>query len=76
MEGHLPYLTSAILPVLDRVRDNEGDLNENVVRENALMVAEQIKESGSGFKALIEEGKLIIVAACYDIDSGLVEILD
>ncbi|MFC1891283.1 carbonic anhydrase [Thermodesulfobacteriota bacterium] len=75
LEGHLPCLTSAIQPVVNKVKGNDGNLADNVVRENALMVAEQIKENGSGFKELIADGKLLVVAACYDMETGLVEIL-
>jgi len=76
LEGHLPALTSVIQPVLDEVEESEGDFADNVIRKNALMVAEQIREKADGFNALIASGQLIVVAAYYDMDTGVVEILE
>jgi carbonic anhydrase len=75
VEGHLPSLTRAIQPALDAVKDQPGDPIDNAVRVNALMVAEQIRRSGVHFNERVRSGELMIVAAYYDLETGVVEVL-
>ena len=75
LEGHLSSLTSAIEPALDKAEGQSGDLLNNTAKANAKMVVEQLKCSGVRFTELIETGKLTVVAAYYDLDTGAVEIL-
>jgi len=74
-EGHLSSLTSVIRPALDKVKDQSGDLINNTAKVNAKMVAEQLKSSGAHFTELVKSGKLMVVAAYYDLETGVVEIL-
>ena len=75
LEGHLPALAAAIQPAVDEVKDLPGDLVDNAVRANAKMVAGQLKASRPVLADLVHAGELKIVAARYDIDTGLVELL-
>jgi carbonic anhydrase len=75
LEGHLPSLAEAIQPAVDQVRDLPGDLVDNAVRANAKMVAEQLRSSQPVLAELANAGELKIVAARYDLDTGLVELL-
>ena len=76
MEGHISSLTSAIQPAVDRAKEQSGDLVENAVKVNAKMVAENLKTSGAHFTELVSAGRLLIVAAYYDLETGVVEILE
>jgi carbonic anhydrase len=75
LEGHLPSLAEAIQPAVDQVQGLPGDLVDNAVRANAKMVAEQLKSSHPVLSELVNAGALKIVAARYDLDTGLVELL-
>ena len=74
-EGHIAGLTEAIKPALDEVKDQPGDPVNNAARANAKIVAEQLKCSKPVLSKLVNEGKLNIVPAFYDLDTGVVEIL-
>lgn len=75
LEGHLPSLAATIQPAVDQVRDLPGDLVDNAVRANAIMVAEQLQSSQPVLSDLVNAGALKIVAARYDLDTGVVELL-
>jgi carbonic anhydrase len=75
LEGHLPSLAEAIQPAVDQVKDLPGDLVDNAVRANARMVAEQLRSSQPVLSELVNAGALKIVAARYDLDTGVVELL-
>jgi len=75
LEGHLPGLAAAIQPAVDRVKGLPGDLVDHAVRANARMVADQLESSAPVLAELVEAGRLKIVATCYDLDTGAVELL-
>jgi carbonic anhydrase len=75
LDGHLPELAEAIQPAVERAKAQEGDLINNSIRENVLMVAEQLRESQPIMAKLVKAGKLKVVAARYDLDSGQVALL-
>ncbi|MFC1580609.1 carbonic anhydrase [Thermodesulfobacteriota bacterium] len=75
MEGHIASLTSAIQPAVDRAKDQPGDLADNAVKANAKLVAENLKTAGAHFTELVGEDRLLIVAAYYDLETGIVDIL-
>ena len=72
LEGHLPDLAAAIQPAVDRARDLPGDLLDNAVVANATMVAQQLRSSEPVLSELVHAGKLKVVAARYDLDTGIV----
>lgn len=75
-DGHIYSLTSAIQPALNQVKDQSGDLINNTSKANAIMVAEALQTSGAHFPEFVKEGRLTVIAAYYDIDTGVVEILN
>ncbi len=52
-----------------------GDLFENVMRQNVIRVARRLAAENR-FAPLISVGKLIIVGAAYDLDTGIVTVID
>ncbi len=73
--GHISAIVEAIQPAVDKVKGQSGDAVDNAVRANALMVAEQLAAAGPILSESVKAGKLMVVAARYDLDTGTVEIL-
>lgn len=74
-EGHIQNLIEAIRPAVEKEKKNKGDLLDNSVKANALMVVKQLNSSEPILKEFVHEKKLTIVGARYDLDDGLVTIL-
>lgn len=75
MGGHLPSLAAAIQPSLDEVEDKPGDLINNAAKANAKMITEKLPLSGPILAERVNTGKLKVVAAFYDLDTGVVEVI-
>lgn len=73
--GHIGALVKAINPAVVKARGKSGDLLENCVRTNAEMVANRLRENKPILSHLVEEGKLQIVGAYYDLDDGVVQFM-
>ncbi len=73
--GHIGSIVQLIAPALDRAKDKPGDLVDNAIKENARLVAAAISSSKPILSKMAEEGKIAVVPAYYDIDTGLVELL-
>jgi len=71
--GHIGSIASAILPALDNVRAQPGDLIDNAIRENAKLVTATIASSKPMLEKMVNEGKIAVIPLYYDIDTGLVE---
>jgi carbonic anhydrase len=74
--GHIAALVSAIKPAVEKVKDEPGDTLDNAVRENVREVVAAIKESQPILAHEVEAGKVKVVGARYDLDTGTVEWLD
>jgi carbonic anhydrase len=74
-EGHLGTLMDSICPVVERARELPGDLLTNATRENVLAVADSIRRSEPVMGPRVEAGAVAVVAAMYDLDSGVVTFL-
>ncbi len=71
LPGQIGSLTAAIKPAVDRSKSQPGDKVENAVKENVRLQIENLKKSAV-LSQLIEEKKLLIEGAYYDLDTGLV----
>lgn len=76
LPAHLSAFTPAILPVVESAKKKGGDVLDNAVRSNASRIARQLSECEPVLSEYGHLGKLRIVAARYDLDSGVVEFLD
>lgn len=76
LPGHISTIASIIRPAVDCVKDQPGDLVENAIRANCLSAAKQLRQSKPVLAELIHDGKLRIVAARYDLETGIVELLE
>ena len=64
-----------IIPSALAVRNQPGDFVANATRESAQRTARRLANTSATLADLVEAGKLKIVAAIYDLDSGKVEYL-
>jgi carbonic anhydrase len=69
LPGHIGSLTEAIKPAVESSKNQAGDKVENAVKANVRLQAQRCKASPV-LNQLIEEGKLKIVGAYYDLDTG------
>ncbi|MFQ5672850.1 MAG: carbonic anhydrase [Nitrospinales bacterium] len=75
-EGHIGSLVEALAPAIEKAKDRPGDVADNVARENVRGVVKQLKESMPILNERVNQEKLQIVGAFYDLDTGTLEILD
>lgn len=73
--GSLGSLVEAIKPAIAKVQGQPGDLQDNATKENARLVAEGLKSQGDIIRTAFDQGKLDIVAAYYDLETGVVSVL-
>jgi carbonic anhydrase len=73
--GHIADIVKAIEPAVEQTKGQPGDPVENAVRAQAINVARQLQDSHPILAEAVQSGKLKIVAARYDLDTGKVELL-
>lgn len=73
--GEIGYLVKGLRPAVEKAKSwGMGDLAENAMRANISLVVQRLKKSPV-LSAAEESGRLKIVGARYDLDSGMVEVL-
>ncbi len=72
LPGRMGLIIEGIKPSLERVKLTTGEIIENAVIANVQYQVEKLQESSMILNKLLHEGKLKIVGACYDIDTGKV----
>ncbi|AVH62135.1 carbonic anhydrase [Nostoc sp. 'Peltigera membranacea cyanobiont' 213] len=75
LPGRIGLIVEGIKPSIERVKFRTGDNMQDVVLANIQYQTEKLQESSTILAKLLGEGKLKIVGACYDIDTGKVNIL-
>jgi carbonic anhydrase len=73
--GSIGPMVRAIVPAAMAMRGLPGDFVENAVRESAKRTAAQIASKSKIVAGLVKSGKVMVVAARYDLDEGKVEYL-
>jgi carbonic anhydrase len=73
--GSIGPMVEAIVPAAKAVKGKPGDFVDNAVRENARRTAAQIAGKSKIVADLVAAGKVKVVAARYDLDTGKVEYL-
>lgn len=75
--GHLGRILDAIQPAVEEARKRgERDVADAAARIHALRSAEALRSAGPLLDRLVREGRLLVVAALYDLDTGRVELLN
>lgn len=75
LPGSIGPMVDAILPAAKAMMGKEGDFVANTVRESAKLTAEKIGKESEIVSHLVHEGKVKIVYATYDLDTGVVEFI-
>ncbi len=73
--GHISHLVDAISPAVKRVKGRSGDPLDNAVRANVELIVEKLRASRQVLAAQVSSGKLRIIGARYDLDSGRVDVI-
>lgn len=73
--GHIAGIVKAIAPAVKKAKGKKGDLTDNAIRANVELVTKQVKASTPIISKMVRAGKVKVVGAYYDIDTGLVEIV-
>ena len=71
----VPGQISALFPYIEHAVEQAGPDVEATIRANVLIQAARLRESPL-LAAMIEEGKLIVAAAYFDLRTGAVTLLD
>lgn len=71
-EGSIGYLLSAIRPAVDQARRKPGDLLDNAIRANVALVRARLHRS----PVLSHHKDLVVAGGYYDLETGLVELLN
>lgn len=74
--GHIRTVVESIRPAVVESANEPGDKVHNCVVANVRRVARLIRESEPLLKEAVEQGKLKVVAANYDLATGRVILLD
>jgi len=73
--GHMATLAPPIQTAIKNIKDAEGDLIENASKEVASQIANSIEKSEPIIADYVADGKVQVIAAYYDLQSGIVSIL-
>jgi len=72
----LSHIISALAPAVERAKRLEGNLADNVSRENVRVITARLKSAEPVLKNLVDSGRLTIDGAFHDLASGAVALLD
>ncbi len=76
LPGAMRSLGLFIQPALDHAKDHPGDLVANIIRSNTERTVALLQQSEPFLHHLIEAGRLMIVGAYYDLETGAVTLLE
>jgi carbonic anhydrase len=71
--GHLGAFLHHIEPAVETTKGMAGDKVDNAVAENVRNVVKQLKAAGPVVAEAVNSGKIMVVGARYDLDTGRVE---
>jgi carbonic anhydrase len=74
--GAIGQMVEPIIPAVLKVRGQEGDLLENSVRENVRRITRRLREDEAVITDYVKSGRLKIVGARYDLNTGEVDFFD
>ncbi len=71
--GSIDDMVEPIIPAVLAVREKPGDLLDNAVRENVRRIVEELRTTDALLATPLAEGKLKVIGARYDLDTGAVD---
>jgi len=76
LHGHIASLTPSIDAALKKTKGMEGHWTNNAAKELAIATAKKIRESEPIVADLVTEGRVLVVATYYNLETGEVSILN
>lgn len=73
--GHMATLAPPIQTAIKNIKDFEGDLITNASKEVACQIARSIETSEPIIADFVADGTVKVIAAYYDLQSGIVSVL-
>jgi carbonic anhydrase len=73
--GHIPSLTEALTPAVDRASQQPGDLLANAIKENVMLTVQKLRTAGPILSEAVDQKKLRVVGGVYDLNTGKVELV-
>ena len=74
-DGHVDSIVKAIQPAVVKAKAEQGDVVDNAVKENVRQVVAEIRSSEPVLAKLVKSGKIRVIGARYDLDSGKVQVV-
>lgn len=74
--GSIGSIVDVVRPIVEQVKGQPGNFLDNAIHANVRHVVEQLKNADSFIQSLQADGKLKIVGAYYDLQTGQVTLLD
>ena len=74
--GHIPAIVKAIKPAVAKAKGKPGDAVDNAVHAQVLEVVGQLQKAAPLLADRVKAGKLKVVGARYDLDTGRVEVIE
>lgn len=74
--GEIGRMIEPIVPAALAVKDMSGDFTNNAAKESARRTAARLPKRSSLIGGLVDDGKLKIVAAIYDLKTGVVSMIE
>ncbi|MBW4612684.1 MAG: carbonic anhydrase [Desmonostoc vinosum HA7617-LM4] len=75
LPGRIGYIVENIKPAIANINSLTGDVTENAVIANIKYQAAKLQQSSTILARSLHEGKLKIVSAYYNLDTGKIDIL-
>lgn len=75
LPGEIGTFVEAILPAVERVKNQPGDTVDNAVNANVQYQIEQLLQRSNLIAERVQSGKLKVIGSRYDLDTGAVTIL-
>jgi len=76
LPGHLPSLVTALAPAVKATLDQPGDSLDNAIRQNVVLTVAAVKAATPILSKAVEDNKLRIVGAVYDLADGRVTLVN
>ena len=76
LPGHLPSLVDGIRPAVQAARDQPGNALDNAIRENVILNVARVKAAAPIISKLVDEKKVRVVGAVYNLADGRIDLLD
>jgi len=75
LDGHMASFTAPIQTAIKKVKNRPGDLVDNTAKEVAIMIASQIASSEPIIADYVNDGRVKVIPAYYEISTGAVTLL-